>query len=116
MRPRSVVVRTAFGRVDRAVDLHVRGGRLEGPIRSGIDRQAEAIADEERLRSLRLLLRPECAGGDPNQERCRANEQSGSFHVRFSLANCGQQGTAGATVGVKRSLGSILVMDRTAMT
>ena len=52
MRPRAGIVRAALGRVDRAEDLHVRRHRLEGAVGGRVDRQAEAVADEERLRCL----------------------------------------------------------------
>ena len=41
------IVRAALGRVDGAVDLHVRRHRVERAVGGRVDRQAEAIADEK---------------------------------------------------------------------
>ena len=56
MTPRAGVVRAALGRVDGAVDLHVRRHRIELAVGRRIDRHAETVADGERLRSGRCRL------------------------------------------------------------
>ena len=110
------IVGAALGRIDRAVDLHVRRHRLEGAVGSRIDRQAEAVADEERLR---LACGGCCASSAPAAIPIASVAAPASQVVRFmsgSPRKLWSQGTAGATVVVKRSLGSILVMDLTATT
>ena len=55
IRLRDGVVGAALGRVDGAVHLHVRRHRVERAVGGRSDRQAEAVSDEEGLRSLLLL-------------------------------------------------------------
>jgi hypothetical protein len=80
------IVGATLGRVDRAVDLHVRRHRVERALGCRDNRQAEAIPDKKRLRSLRLLglLCGHETGTGRHGERGCTERQSKYLHVALS--------------------------------
>ena len=83
------VVRAALGRVDRAVDLHVRRHRVELAVRRRIDRHAQPVADEVGLRPCRRRLAARPAGPLSVRSAAPSRSPSTKLVVSCAVSPCG---------------------------